>query len=614
MEQHNITRGYLRLTSGIALLILLVASFGAFYVTLTGQRHVIQSSHNAQMVDQLMVTLAEFSLAFDDIEADPKKQAAELALGRLRRSALVGNEALNALVVAHKNVAHSQDMHQILMQTSLNPIEEMRDVLQLANLAIDPGRSEGELIRVSALGSEMSRRLLPIYLRMAAVEASASQQHAKEQVYYALFAIVIGALGIFVAARFVHLPMERFVISAQADIEREQRRAETASEAKSSFLATMSHEIRTPLNGVMGLSELLQDTEKDPDRRRMLDMIVSSGHALLQTLNDVLDLSKIEAGKFELESEVFDARVVCEEVVGLFSAQAHAKGVVLTLDVVPTDGCWSVEGYCKTLRQALLNLVSNAIKFTDHGSVTVALRDQAATDVAGRRLELSVRDTGIGISPEAQTRIFDQFSQADSSTTTRYGGTGLGLAIVQQLSHAMNGDVSVTSTLGAGSTFVIDVPVVSRPMADSGQDAATEITRLSGRVLIADDNRVNLLVAEKMLMRLGCTVKKAANGIEAVSMFRTWQPDLILMDIRMPEMDGLAATRLIRSDPFQETGRSVPIVGLSANALTEHRDAGLAAGMDGYLTKPLKRSALVQELRKYLDAPGGPEPEKGRDL
>ncbi len=594
----------MRLRSGIALAILLFASLGAFYVSLVGQRHVIESSQNTRMMDRILVTLADFSLSFDAIKRDPTSQSAEQAMSRLRRGDRLGQLALDELVVAQVKHAHSEETRRILTQQTLNPLEEFSDVLDLARLSNSGGRSEDQMLRVATLGAELSRRLIPVFLRLTEAEAVASERVAKEQKIYSLVAILIGAFGIFVAARFVHLPMERFVISATAEIARNQRKAEAASEAKSVFLATMSHEIRTPLNGVMGLSELLQDSEADPDRRRMLDMIVSSGHSLLQVINDVLDLSKIEAGKITMDAQDFDVNTLCDEVVELFKAQAINKDIELDLEVLPAHGNWRIKAPSKAVRQVVLNLVNNAVKFTDHGKISVQLSYVEDTSLQLQNSERCVRivvsDTGIGISEAALPKIFDQFAQADSSTTTRFGGTGLGLAIAKQLGNAMGGDVTVTSNVGVGSTFVLEFPALSQPAAARVRKQVSERLVFEGKVLVADDNRVNLLVAEKMLMKLGCTVKKATNGVEAVGMQRTWMPDLILMDIRMPEMDGLEATRMLRIDGAQSAAGEVPIIGLSANALKEHRDAGLASGMTGYLTKPLKKEALVSELKKHL--------------
>ncbi len=594
----------MRLRSGVALAILLCASLSAFYVSLIGQRHVIGSSINMRMIDRIMVTLADFSLAFDEIKRNPRSQAAVRSEARLRLGYRIGEEAVGNLEFSHQNHRHSEETLRILSNETLNPIDEFQEVLDIVNLTLHEGRSEQQRIRAANLGAELSRQLIPVYLRLTEAEAEAAGKVAQQQKFYSIVAIIIGGLGIFVAARFVHLPMERFIISATAEIARNQKKAEAASEAKSVFLATMSHEIRTPLNGVMGLSELLQESETDPDRRRLLDMIVSSGHSLLQVINDVLDLSKIEAGKIELDTNVFDARVLCEEVVELYKVQAHAKDIELHLIVEPEHASWRMKAPGKAVRQIVLNLVNNAVKFTDAGAVTVRLRFGASSGVlsaSGRRMvQVCVEDSGIGISSDALPHIFDQFAQADSSTTTRYGGTGLGLAIAKQLGDAMGGGLTVTSEAGAGSEFCLSFPAIPHAPAAPASKAEPEDFRFHGKVLVADDNRVNLLVAERMLLKLGCTVKTATNGIQAVAMQRTWEPDLILMDVRMPEMDGLEATNILRGENAGTSAGPVPIIGLSANALKEHQDEGYAAGMNGYLTKPLKKAALVAELRRHL--------------
>ncbi|MFY0618501.1 ATP-binding protein [Shimia sp.] len=604
MSNQTISRGYLRLRSGIALVILTVASLSAFYVSLIGQRYVVENAQNTHMLDQIMVSLAEFSLAFDEIKFNPESEAALTAGVRLQENIRIGEEAVVALQAAYESGSYCPETRYILSLDALNPIGTFREVIMIAHLMNYGERTPADRARSAVLGAEMSRQVLPSYMRMSEVESAAAARFAEGQQLYSVIAIAIGLFGILVVGRFVHMPMERFIITATADIAESQREAEAASEAKSVFLATMSHEIRTPLNGVMGLSELLQDSEKDPARRKMLDMIVSSGHALLQVINDVLDLSKIEAGKAEFESQVFDARALCEEAVELFSAQAHRKGVELRFEVKPENTSWMVKGASKAVRQMTLNLVNNAVKFTDEGSVTLKLEfgPDKVTDghMTGHQIRIAVSDTGIGISETALPYIFEQFSQADTSTTTRFGGTGLGLSIVKKLSDAMGADIHATSVLGWGSTFILDVPVIIQPAAAPASAAVGGRKQFTGKVLVADDNEVNLLVAEKMLLKMGCSVMKASNGKEAVTQQRSWHPDLILMDVRMPEMDGLEATRILREEGAINTDGPLPIVGLSANALTEHQQEGIEFGMNGYLTKPLRKVALEDELAKYL--------------
>ena len=396
----------------------------------------------------------------------------------------------------------------------------------------------------------------------------------------------------------MHLPMERYIIRAQSEIETSRRTAEAASEAKSIFLATMSHEIRTPLNGVLGLTDLLQDTDLDDEQRHMVHMMLVSGNSLLRIINDVLDLSKIEAGKFEMESEVFDVLSLCQEVVDLFAAQVQSKNIDLRLSARSETTNWRVLGHGKAVRQIVLNLVSNAIKFTETGSVEIEVNERVSLIEETRVFCLVIRDTGIGVAPEAQSRIFEQFTQADSSTTARFGGTGLGLAIVKKLTEAMNGKISMESKFGEGSEFVVEFPVVDAPKVMELAAPTEAALTFNKNILVADDNRVNRMVVSKMLERMGCVVNTAANGIEAIELERSWSPDLILMDVRMPEMDGLDATRAIRANERELGLATLPIIGLSANAMNEHRNAAMSAGMSDYLSKPIRKVDLAEALTR----------------
>lgn len=596
MAEQRITRGYLRLRSGIALVILLSAAIGAFLITLSGRDGVARRAENTQSLDLILVSLAELSLAFEELKNDPAKQRALIAVGRVRRSAQIASGALVQISDAKSRSAFSAEAQKMMAQTSLNPLVELGDILFLTHVVTNPEKTMTEISKAATLASDLSRQLIPVVMQIKNAEVSTGRADTEAQLIYAVIAVAIGAVGVLVATRFVHLPMERYIIKAQSEIEASRRTAEAGSEAKSIFLATMSHEIRTPLNGVLGLAELLQNTDLDDEQQHMIHMMIVSGNSLLRILNDVLDLSKIEAGKFEMEAETFDVLSLCQDVVDLFSAQVQSKNIDLSLSACPETTSWRVLGHCKAVRQVVLNLVSNAIKFTERGYVEVEVIELTPQIAGERTISLVVRDSGVGVVPEAQERIFDQFSQADASTTTRFGGTGLGLAIVKQLTEAMNGKVSMTSTIGEGSEFVVQFPVQEAPTVDevSGPDQVALI--FNKKILVVDDNRVNRLVVSKMLEPMECEIKTAANGIEAIELEEAWSPDLILMDVRMPEMDGLEATRTIRAKERDLGTTTLPIIGLSANAMSEHRDAGMSAGMSGYLSKPIKKAALAEAL------------------
>ena len=598
MSEQRITQGYLRLRSGIALAILLSAAIGAFLITLSGRDGVVRRAENTQSLDLILVSLAELSLAFDELKADPAKQKALIAIGRVRRISARASIALEQVTHGYSRSAFSEDAREIMDQPSLDPLAELGDILFFADVVATPGKSNSNVAKAATLASDLSRQLIPVIMQIKYAEVRTGRAATETQLTYAVIAVAIGALGVFVAARFVHLPMERYIIRAQSEIETSRRTAEAASEAKSIFLATMSHEIRTPLNGVLGLTDLLQDTDLDDEQRHMVHMMLVSGNSLLRIINDVLDLSKIEAGKFEMESEVFDVLSLCQEVVDLFAAQVQSKNIDLRLSARSETTNWRVLGHGKAVRQIVLNLVSNAIKFTETGSVEIEVNERVSLNEETRVFCLVIRDTGIGVAPEAQSRIFEQFTQADSSTTARFGGTGLGLAIVKKLTEAMNGKISMESKFGEGSEFVVEFPVVDAPKVMELAAPTEAALTFNKNILVADDNRVNRMVVSKMLERMGCVVNTAANGIEAIELERSWSPDLILMDVRMPEMDGLDATRAIRANERELGLATLPIIGLSANAMNEHRNAAMSAGMSDYLSKPIRKVDLAEALTR----------------
>jgi PAS domain S-box-containing protein len=394
---------------------------------------------------------------------------------------------------------------------------------------------------------------------------------------------------------------------ANADLAQANADLERASAAKSAFLATMSHEIRTPLNGVIGLSSLLRLTPLNPTQREYVEALQVSGETLLSLINDILDLSKIEADGLALEVGPLDVRQVVEEVVTVFAAQARAKGLALGAQVdaaVPS----ALEGDAGRLRQVLLNLVGNAVKFTDHGAVqvAVALLEKSAD---GTLLRIGVRDTGIGIAAAVQAQLFAPFMQADGSTTRRYGGTGLGLAIAKRLVQAMGGQIGVQSAPGEGSTFWLTLRLVLRETAsDHGRPAASRMGppvpgRARGRVLVAEDNPINRLVVVRLLESLGYAVEAVEDGRQAVEAAGRERYDLVLMDLHMPELDGFAATAAIRRREAAGKGRHLPIVALTADALAGDVEKSLAEGMDDYLSKPLSPERLAAMLERWVTPP-----------
>nr|WP_242508659.1 CHASE domain-containing protein [Rhodocyclus purpureus] len=394
-----------------------------------------------------------------------------------------------------------------------------------------------------------------------------------------------------------------------------QRAAETASQVKSRFLATMSHEIRTPMNGILGMAQMLALPEiEEADRLRYAQTILGSGRTLLALLNDILDISKIEEDKVELESVTFHPGRIVDEVSTLFAESANGKGLRLEAasGVSPID---RYRGDPYRLHQMLCNLVSNAIKFTEQGQVRIEARELERDDSLAL-LEFSVSDSGIGIAHEKQALLFAAFSQADSSTTRRFGGSGLGLFIVQKYSRLMGGDAGAESTAGVGSRFwfriraAVDATAdgdADLPAAEAGRPAA-ELVRLPTRVLVVDDNAVNRTVVAAMLKKTGARLALAEDGRRAVDAIERGDPiDLILMDVQMPVMDGLEATRQIRRHEAENGRPRVPIVAITADAYEADRQRCLAAGMDDFLAKPIHIERLMATLQRWLAAAETPE-------
>jgi len=408
--------------------------------------------------------------------------------------------------------------------------------------------------------------------------------------------------------------------SAQLKIAR--REAEAANQAKSKSLATVSHELRTPLCGVLGMIHLLLNTELNPQQRRYGRAVQASAEALLRLINDLLDFSKIEAGKLELETIDFDLRCAAENVVELMAHEARQRGLELVLSLAP-DLPVQLRGDPGRLRQILTNLTSNAVKFTPTGEVVVraSLEEETATGVVVR---FTVSDTGIGIAPDRIGRLFQSFSQADSSTARRYGGTGLGLAIAKRLCEMMGGQIGVESTPGKGSTFwctmVLEkqphVGLESRPLSAplggvpilepaACLSAANAETRKRARILLAEDHEINQELVAEMLRNEGMQCDVVQDGQLAVKAVLRQPYDLVLMDCQMPEMDGLEATRQIRRQEKAGllAGRRaglLPIIALTANAMTGDREACLAAGMTDYLSKPFLPEQVLRTIDSYL--------------
>ncbi len=525
---------------------------------------------------------------------------------------------------------YSQIMHSVASNEEIAHIvvldESGKPVTQYAH-AQDEGGFFGHFhVKGSPVPIMLNNR------RIGQIEVSLSIDSVLSRALWFLFACVLAGTGLGLLIYSVPLRiarrLEKQILEHQDTLEQrvEERtralkeatetaqllneQAQSANRAKSQFLANMSHEIRTPMNGVLGMAEILLNSGLTKRQREIAATLYGAGQTLLQVINDILDFSKVEAGKLDLSSQDFDLKELVAETICAFSRQAAQKGLELGCQV-EVDGPVLVRGDPTRLKQILTNLLGNAIKFTERGKVLLrtTIEKQHERSIL---FAFEVQDTGIGIPLEAREDIFESFSQADGTTTRKYGGAGLGLAICRQLCNLMGGEISVTSSPGEGSTFRFTVllrkqKTIWKSTADQlsssshgGAGPSYDGVRLHGHVLLAEDNFVNQEVAKSMLTILGCSVDVVENGREALSAIDSKSYDLVLMDCQMPELDGLEVTRIIRSREAAGNGDHLPIIALTGFAMEGDRELCLDAGMDDYLCKPFSLDSLKDVLGKWL--------------
>ena len=499
------------------------------------------------------------------------------------------------------------------------------EMLQLLGRAYaakgDFGRAYAMMSRGTALSDSAARRARfqeLANLQLAHETARLDDENAalrREVRLNRYLAAMIAAVALLAAAAAMLLVARARATARVADALRQAKdAAETATIAKSRFLATMSHEIRTPMSGVLGMAELLASSPLSAEQARFVNAIRSSGASLLNIINDILDLSKIEAGRMEVDPVVTDVRALGDEIGVLLGVRASEKGLEWAVHVDASVPATLVVDRLR-VRQVILNLAGNAVKFTEQGRVGVTIRAEMNTDGSGT-LIAQVCDTGIGIDPDEISRLFEPFTQGDASTTRKFGGTGLGLNISRQLVELMGGEISATSERGGGSTFTIRLPVRAvaagsaarrisgghRSDALGQQDAAAPAALSALKVLVADDNPTNRLLMEFMLRKLGATkVESVADGSAAVDAAVAGDFDVILMDVNMPGVDGLVATARI----IEQLGTRRPaIIALTADAMPGDRERCLAAGMDDYLTKPVDLADIRRSLERWAAVPG----------
>lgn len=520
-----------------------------------------------------------------------------------------GTQVIGVLAVI-QNLTAQQEMERDLQRVARlaedapNPIVEFDEsgTMLYANTAAI------ELMNIASNQGDSIRAIFPPTLEEIVHMCLASNQPSER--YEHVLGPIVLAWTFFPLGELRQVRAYGLDVTADVELRRAKEKAEETAKAKGFFLATMSHELRTPMNGVLGCTRLLQDTLLTDQQQELITTIRRSAEALLGLVNDILDFSKIEAGKMTLEVADVDLRLLVKDVIILLSELAKQKGLTLVSEV-RADIPSLFRGDPVRLRQILFNLVGNAIKFTEQGEVSVMVDIAPSLSPQAEYIPIrwTVKDSGIGMTPEQLNRLFQAYAQADACTTRRFGGTGLGLMICRQLVTMMGGTITVESEPGKGSTFTYTtnlLPAIQRAPSsslDSTQRDQTTTSPLPQRILVVDDNEINQVVACKFLQKLGCHVEVARNGKEAVESLARATYDVVLMDCEMPVMDGYEATRSIRHQEESQRTRHLPIIAMTGNASPEDAQRCKEAGMDDVVVKPLSPASLRSVLERLCTEP-----------